>query len=169
EDLYYRIRVFPILLPSLRERKGDLPLLVTHFIEHFNRITGRTIAGVDNEALHCLMDYCWPGNVRELENAIEHAFVTCRDKLIGLFDLPMELRMVELRHAYCPDKQRLAKTTNNAADHPRLDDAKSNAMPDSPEAFKALLAECGGNRSKLARRLGVDRTTIWRRMKQLGL
>ncbi len=101
EDLYYRVRVFDITVPPLRERREDIPLLVHHFIERFNRETGKAIVGVTAEVNVCSMDYCWPGNVRELENAVEHAFVTCQNDHISLFDLPLELRMMELRAEAC--------------------------------------------------------------------
>lgn len=88
DDLYYRLKVFPIHLPRLRDRKEDIGPLVDHFINRFRAQTGKDITGLSHEAAVTLMDYCWPGNIRELENAIEHAFVTCQESLIGLFDLP---------------------------------------------------------------------------------
>ena len=82
EDLYYRLKVFPINLPPLRHRKKDLSLLVSHFIKIQNDKTGKQIAGVTNPAIRILLEYNWPGNVRELENAIEHAFVLCSGEYI---------------------------------------------------------------------------------------
>lgn len=160
EDLFYRIRVFPIQLPALRERKSDLPLLVNAFIERFNAHTGKQIVGLTSEALHCLMDYCWPGNVRELENAIEHAFVTCQQDRIGFFDLPQELRMVELRSSYCSDAR------PGAAPTPQPTSRRRRASRDE---LLAVLEDCGWNQTEAARRLGVDRTTIWRKMKRWGI
>jgi len=104
EDLFYRIRVFPMELPPLRRHKSDIPLLVDAFVQRFNLQTGKRILGLQPDALRCLMDCCWPGNVRELENAIEHAFVTCQSDRIGLFDLPTEFRVAELRDAYCRER-----------------------------------------------------------------
>ena len=83
DDLYFRINVFRISLPPLADRKEDIPLLVDHFIERFNHQKGRTVAGLSRDAMAALMLHDWPGNVRELENAVEHAFVLCRDDLIG--------------------------------------------------------------------------------------
>ncbi|NQT10461.1 MAG: sigma 54-interacting transcriptional regulator [Desulfobacteraceae bacterium] len=88
EDLYFRINVIRLSLPPISDRKEDIPLLVNHFIDRFNHLTGRKIAGLSQRAIAALMLYDWPGNVRELENAIEHAFVFCRDDLIRLHYLP---------------------------------------------------------------------------------
>ena len=91
DDLYFRINVFKIILPPLSERREDIPLLVDHFIERFNHQKGRGVTGISREAISAIMLHDWPGNVRELENAIEHAFVLCRDDLIRLEDLPEHL------------------------------------------------------------------------------
>jgi len=88
EDLYFRINVIKLSIPPLSERKEDIPLLVDHFIERFKYEKNRHIVGISQEAIAALMLYDWPGNVRELENAIEHAFVLCRDELIRLQCLP---------------------------------------------------------------------------------
>lgn len=158
EDLLYRIRVFPIELPPLRRRKSDIPTLVDAFITRFNSRTGKRIQGLSPEALHCLMDYCWPGNVRELENAVEHAFVVCRQKHIGLLDLPAEIRRAELRSAHCRDRD------------PSESDAGGQASSSqSRDGLERLLRECGWNQSEVARRLGIDRTTVWRKMKRWGI
>jgi Nif-specific regulatory protein len=91
EDLYYRINVFPITLPPLRERKEDIPLLVSHFTHKFTRENKKHIEGVNRAALDMLMAYDWPGNVRELENVIERAVVVCQKDLISPRDLPANL------------------------------------------------------------------------------
>ena len=92
EDLYFRINVVGLRLPPLVERSEDIPLLVDHFIERFNTITGKQIVGISHEALAALTLYDWPGNVRELENAIEHAFVLCLDGIIRLACLPIQIQ-----------------------------------------------------------------------------
>jgi PAS domain S-box-containing protein len=92
EDLYFRINVIKLTLPLLAERKEDIPLLVDHFLDRFNR-RGKKILGLTQEAMAALMLYDWPGNVRELENAIEHAFVLCQEELIGLRHLPDKILM----------------------------------------------------------------------------
>ena len=160
EDLFYRLKVFPIHLPPLRERKDDIGLLINHFIGKFNKQTGKSIVGLNSEAAITMMDYCWPGNIRELENAIEHAFVTCRDKEIGIFDLPLEIRHVELRSATClPHSPQDQKNGNQEAGKLVL----------TKEQIAAELDAHGGNRNETARALGIDRTTLWRQIKRFRI
>jgi PAS domain S-box-containing protein len=92
KDLYFRINVVCLKLPRLADRMEDIPLLVDYFIERFKTLTGKYIVGITDDAMAALAIYSWPGNVRELENAIEHAFVLCRDKMIGLAHLPEQVR-----------------------------------------------------------------------------
>ena len=87
-DLFYRLSVFPIRLPSLRERPGDIHPLVIHFLEHYKQKTGRFISGISREAVRGLTNYDWPGNVRELENAVERAVIIASGRQIELDDLP---------------------------------------------------------------------------------
>ena len=155
EDLYYRIRVFGIGVPPLRERKEDIPLLIESFMTRFNEHTGKALAGVTDRALVCLMDYCWPGNVRELENAVEHAFVTCQGGAIDLFDLPLEIRMINLR-ADCGD------AAVGTAGVPMMPMRRRLTRDRLLEALNAA----GWNKAEAARHLGVARTTVWRRMRQ---
>jgi two-component system response regulator HydG len=159
EDLFYRLKVFPIHLPALRERKEDVGALITHFIDKFNRQTGKALVGLNSEAALTMMDYCWPGNIRELENAIEHAFVTCREKEIGIFDLPLEIRHVELRSSMC-------RPSDQSASEIRPIDTKAGL---TKEALLTALRRSGGNRAVAAKELGIDRTTLWRQMKRLGV
>ena len=94
EDLYYRINVIKLTLPRLADRREDIPLLVDHFINHFNARTGKRIGGLSFEALRLLMQHDFPGNIRELENIIEHGFVLCRGRVITLEHLPRDLQGV---------------------------------------------------------------------------
>lgn len=162
EDLYYRLKVFPINLPSLRQRKKDLGLLVDHFIEKFNNQTDKKISGVAEDAMVSLMDYSWPGNVRELENAIEHAFVIRNQGEITLFDLPVEIRQAPLREDGGGRKNRFDDSIGGIVDH-----ATVNVL--TPEKLRDLLDKFMWNKSALARYLGVNRTTVWRMMKRLGV
>ena len=91
QDLFYRLNVMPIFLPPLRERNDDIPYLVNHFIQKFNRLHGRTIEGIDSDAIDCLKKYTWPGNIRELENAIERSFVMEMGNNISLRALPEQI------------------------------------------------------------------------------
>lgn len=91
EDLFYRINVFPVILPPLHERKDDIPLLAAHFTHVFGKENGKKIEGVNRAALDCLVAYDWPGNVRELENVIERAIIVCQGNLIAPKDLPAQI------------------------------------------------------------------------------
>jgi len=153
EDLYYRLKVFPINLPPLRERKEDLPLLIGHFIKAQNRKTGKQIQGVSQAALRILMDYHWPGNVRELENAIEHAFVLCNKDRIDPFDLPVEIRQVEYQASFSTIPKKLS---SNSVPRKKL----------SKEGLLNLLDECDWNKAEVGRRAGLSRTAIWKYMKK---
>lgn len=167
EDLYYRLKVFPLHIPPLRERKEDVGALIDHFIAKFNQETGKTIKGLTHDSAITMMDYCWPGNIRELENAIEHAFVTCKDDLIDLFDLPLEIRKVELRKGICSTGQEAdVHPVQYAAQSPeKVTFSFQRKLTD--EEFNTLYIECKGNQSEIARRLGVDRTTVWRRINKI--
>ena len=162
-DLFYRLNVFPVHLPPLRERGADVLLLARHFVERFNRETGKTIRDLSEDVRRILLDFCWPGNVRQLENAIEHAFVTCSGSEISLFDLPVEIRLTHLREQLCRKSSREAATATTVGGPGR------RTQPASREELERLLADCGQNRAEAARRLGVDRTTFWRWMKRSGL
>ncbi len=168
EDFFYRLNVFPIRLPPLRERGTDVLLLARHFMDRFSRETGKPIADLSPDVRRILIDFCWPGNVRQLENAIEHAFVTCPGTEIGLFDLPVEIRLTHLREQLC---RKSAPPGFAAPRYPRQDGARRDARAEPPprEQLERLLLECQQNRAEVARRLGVDRTTIWRWMKRCGL
>jgi two-component system response regulator HydG len=147
EDLYYRIHVFAIDLPPLRDRREDVPLLVDHFVDLLGARTGKRLRGVSPGAMRCLIEHDWPGNVRELENAVEHGLVTAREDVISLFDLPVEVRR---RHL------------DRAADEEDRDERMRQ------EILEAL-DRTGGHRERAATMLGISRVTLWKRMKKLGL
>ena len=154
EDLYYRLKVFPIYLPPLRKRREDIPLLTSHFIKRQNKKTNKGIKGLLPSAMRILMDYNWPGNVRELENAIEHAFVLCGGEQIDIFDLPVEIRQ-------------LAYPSGGAkAPEPSPPERVSFKTPLSREILINTLGECNWNKAEAGRRLGVSRTAIWKYMKK---
>jgi two-component system response regulator AtoC len=94
EDLFYRLNVLPIVVPPLRERREDIPLLIEHFVSRNNTRLGTEIAGVDSDARRLLYEYAWPGNVRELENTIERAMVLAEGSKITAADLPERVRDV---------------------------------------------------------------------------
>jgi DNA-binding NtrC family response regulator len=147
DDLYYRLKVVSVTLPPLRERREDIPLLVQHFIEKFNRQSGKTLLGGTREAMAALMNSRWPGNTRELENAIEHASVLCRGQYFGLDDLPPEIG------------------ASRNADH-RID--LNGPSEQNVERQKILATlKSAGRLSDVARQLGISRTTLWRKLKRL--
>jgi PAS domain S-box-containing protein len=146
EDLYYRINVVNISIPSLASRREDVPLLVRHFIKKFNILKSRSIEGVTDEVMNLLMDYEFPGNVRELENIIEHAFVLCREAYITRSHLPQQFR----------------HTDNVSVESLTLDEMEQYYI------IRALERN-SGNRAKTARELGIDASTLWRKMKRYGI
>lgn len=151
EDLYYRLKVFPITIPPLRQRKEDIPLLISHFVRIMNKKTGKQVMDTSREVMRTLMDYHWPGNVRELENAIEHAFVLCKSDRIELKDLPIEIRQIKK-----------SQTTTNSKNTAKP--AKQKGM--NKESLLILLADCDWNKAEVGRRAGVSRTAIWKYMKK---
>ena len=149
EDLYYRIRVIRLFLPSLKERREDIPLLIDHIIGKYNRIQGRNISGISPDVAATLMAYDFPGNVRELENIIEQAFVLCRSDTIELKHLPVELRPT---HGFSSDNS----GTNNIREMEK-------------QLIVEALRKYGGNRKRAARELGIDASTLYRKIKDLEL
>ncbi|RJR50629.1 MAG: PAS domain S-box protein [Desulfobacteraceae bacterium] len=152
EDLYYRLKVFPIHLPPLRKRREDIPLLVEHFIRAQNEKSGKSIRGVSHQSMKIFLDYPWPGNVRELENAIEHAFVLCTGEEIAVSDLPLELR----------------EGTRSDVPHGPPERGGRAAKLEREELLH-LLDSSGWNKAEAGRRLGLSRTAVWKHMKRLGI
>ena len=147
EDLYYRINVIRIMLPPLRSRKEDIPLLVDHFIRRFNNLKKKLIGDISPDALAALVSHDYPGNIRELENIIEHAFVLCRGTTINVDDLPDNVRP---RSGSTP--------------------ARSMSMDDLEAAYLSeALRKNNWSRKETADELGMHKTTLWRKMKKLGI
>lgn len=149
EDLYYRIRVIHLQLPALKQRREDVPLLVDHLVGRFNRLQGKDIAGVTDEVMARLMDHSFPGNVRELENIIEQAFVLCSGGFIELSHLPSELRPAGV-----------------------LSGSESDSMTISAmEKHLIVLAlkRHSGNRRKAAHHLGIDTSTLFRKIRAYNI
>ncbi len=161
EDLYYRLKVVPISLPPLRERTDDIPLLVAHFVERFQKETGKPISGVTLDAMNALLDYAWPGNVRELENAIEHAFVRCTGTEIALAHLPRDVRGAPRR----PQAEGRVRGLETAPSHAAPTPAESSER----ERIIQALNETGWNRAEAARLLALTRVTLWRKIRKYGI
>jgi len=166
EDLFYRLNVFPILLPPLRERKPDIPLLINHFILKFNKKTGKHIGGCSPDTMRIIMAYCWPGNVRELENAIEHAFVLCKGQEIQTVDLPHELRVAVVRDGICAERKAgLEPTIHTLPIQPAIQTRHDLTM----EIIQTVIAHHNGNKTAAARELGISKVGLWKKMKKLGI
>lgn len=158
EDLYYRLRVIDIVLPPLREREEDLPLLVKYFLERFNKRLGKHIAGISDQALSALADYSWPGNVRELEHIMERACVLCNNTTITTDHLSYEVSEAFNEHARRPTSVDGGNGDYLAAE-PLLESENEQ------DRIIRILVKCSGNKAKAARLLGVDRSTLYRKMR----
>ncbi len=152
EDLYYRISVFPIRLPPLRERKGDIPLLVSHFLKRYGGRENKKIEGIQREALNVLLGYHWPGNVRELENAVERAVVINSTGQIIMNDLPQHIITFGREGIEYPDE-----TLPRWIERLEI------------EVLQKTLLEFEGNITQAAKKLGIGRATIYRKAKKYKL
>lgn len=150
EDLMYRLRVVPVFLPPLRERREDIGLLIWHFINKHNDKRMRVIEKIDPDAMKVLLDYRWPGNVRELHNVVEYAFAVGRGATLRLSELPPEFR-----------EQKTFEYSNSTMKKT----VKWNAEEES-EAIKKALTECQGRTGDAANMLGMSRATFWRKRKR---
>jgi DNA-binding NtrC family response regulator len=156
EDLYYRLRVIDIVLPPLREREEDLPQLVEYFLERFNKRLGKEIVGISDQALDALAEYSWPGNVRELEHVMERAAVLCTGSTITTDHLSYELSLPETN----------AEKNSTAADNDlSLSPEPIDENESEQDRIVRILTKCGGNKAKAARLLGIDRSTLYRKMR----
>ncbi len=155
QDLFFRLNVVRIVLPPLRSRWEDIPLLVQFFIQRFNAIQGRRIANISDRSMAALVDFNFPGNVRELENAIEHAFVVCGGSTIRLEDLPAHFR------GPVQPVQAVPAVPARAESRP-LESAEAATIRDTLQRFN-------GNRTRTAKDLGISRNTLWRKMKRHGI
>ena len=150
DDLYYRINVMKLELPPLRERKEDIPLLVEHFIGRFNRLHNKNICCITNEVTAALLSYNYPGNVRELENIIEHCFVLCEGEIIETKHLPSSV-------------QPLLKTQSAQESEPATIKQMEIIL------IKQALKRNKGNRTAAAKQLGIDKSTLFRKMKAFDI
>ncbi len=168
EDLYFRLRVIDIILPPLRERQDDVILLTNHFIKKFASQVGKTVSGISEQAIHLLSAYPWPGNIRELEHVIERACVLCIGPTISTEHLPLEVTLYQPELAQALP---FAQITPSPATEPIPVNA-TPAFPDKPPIVERILAalnKAGGNKAKAARLLGMDRSTLYRKMRELQI
>ncbi|KAF0233422.1 MAG: NtrC family two-component response [Desulfovibrionaceae bacterium] len=150
-DLYYRLNVITLRVPPLSERRQDIPLLAGYFIAKYAPAMGKTVSGVSSEAVRHLMAYDYPGNIRELENIVQRAVIMAKGELIVPGDLPLDLR---------GDAPALVK--HEGPELVTLEELERRHV-------KAVLAHEGGNKTKAAEILGIDRVSLWRKLKRYGL
>jgi two-component system response regulator HydG len=141
EDLFYRLNVIPMVLPPLRERRNDIPLLALHFLRRFARERGKDLREISSGAMRLLLDYSWPGNVRELENSVEHGVVLAKSGQLEAWDLPSALQ------------------------HP-APGLPSTIADQELSLLLKILKECGWNKKLAAQRLGISRSTVYAILKR---
>lgn len=152
KDLYYRLNVVTVEIPPLRERRGDILLLIRHFVGKYSAKIGRTISGVSRDAENLLVGYKWEGNVRELENVIERAITVTDDDVIGEDDLPEEIK----------ERQKPEESLSSYSENLTLFDIEKLHI-------ERTLKAANGNKSKAARMLGIDYTTLLRKLKTMDI
>jgi two-component system response regulator AtoC len=163
EDLYYRLKVIPVEMPPLRERREDIPLLVTHFIELFNAEFRKNTRGFTPEALKCCEEYSWPGNVRELRNVVERAMILENKEFLGPEDLPLAIR------------EETAKAADESAD--AGSGSGAFAMPEEECGLREMeermvrraLEKTNGNQSRAAQLLDISRDSLRYKMRKFGM
>jgi len=161
EDLYYRLNVISIYIPPLKERKGDIPLLVEHFLEKHNQVANnKKVTGISKEAMEALLEYDWPGNIRELENVVERAVILTRGTTIEKQDLPEFLQ----KAGVLPGLKAQSSYDNSGAG------LLKEALKDPErQIIQQALEQANGNRKNAAQTLGINRTTLYNKMKRYGL
>ena len=155
EDLFYRLNVFQIHLPPLRDRKEDIPFLARFFLKNSADRYGRTVGGFSDQTWGYLTNYDWPGNIRELENAVEHAVIVAEGPLIAARDLPLAIVERGLPRLG-------AGQDDSIPDGLRLDDVEARYI-------RRAIRQKGGNLTETAKGLGISRTTLWRKMRRYGI
>jgi formate hydrogenlyase transcriptional activator len=160
-DLYYRLNVFPIRVPSLRERREDIPLLVRHLVKEFSRRNQRVIDTIPSETMQALIRYHWPGNIRELQNVIERAVIISRGPVLNVALPELALDVTSTSTPVVTT----AKSAPRESLQETLEETERNQILRALEETNGVLAGPNGT----AARLGVKRTTLQRRMQKLGI
>ncbi len=151
QDLFYRLNVITIKLPSLTHRHGDIPLLAQHFLSQKNKAMNTNVQNIQKESMELLRQYSWPGNIRELENVIERAVALAKGPEITLDDLPEYISNLSVETYRRMDSEM-----------PTLEEQEKNYI-------KWVLDKCEGNKTKAAKIMGIDRVSLWRKMKRFGM
>lgn len=152
QDLYYRLNIVKLKLPALVERREDIPLLIEHFLRRLNLKKDKNITQVSDEVMQLLLDYSFPGNIRELENILEHAFILCRTNQIELINLPKDVRYFDPRD-FSENQLSVGR----------------NLQETELELISQTLKKFQGHRGRTAHALGIDKSTLWRKMKRYGI
>ena len=184
EDLYYRLNVFPVMVPPLRDRKEDIPALVSHFITKLSAEEGRKVHGIAPQALEMLKAYAWPGNVRQIENTIFRAIVLCETETLDIADFPQIAAMVEGYEVQVPPAPALPQKQSTTTRPVNGQVSDGNALGVSivtdgghirtleeveADMIKLAMHRYRGQMSEVARKLGIGRSTLYRKMRDLGL
>jgi DNA-binding NtrC family response regulator len=160
EDLYFRLLVLDIQLPPLRDRQGDIPLLVRHFLDKFSKKLGKNITGISDQALETVERYPWPGNVRELEHVMERACVLSAGPTISIDSIRLDIAP-EAKWTAAPYPDSTGVMPASAED--------ARKEPSHTEHLVKALMRAGGNKAKAARMLGIDRSTLYRKIHELRI
>jgi DNA-binding NtrC family response regulator len=167
EDLYFRLLIIDIHLPLLKEREGDIALLTEYFIGRFAKKLHKKITGISAQALMHLCRYEWPGNVRQLEHAIERACILCQGTTLSSNNLPDEI-INKIKLDPSPVIPECVKAAENSADHLRQYTLTKEAQQ-TTDTILAALKKAGGNKAKASRILNIDRSTLYRKMRELHI
>ena len=168
KDLFFRLSVFPITIPPLRERAEDIHILVYHFLDSYKEKTGRFVSGISKEAMRALMAYQWPGNVRELENAIERAVIVASGRQIEIEDLPPAISNRALEAAVHTRLERAQAASEGRSIGIEID-LPSTIDEIEKQVIEATLDYCNGDKSRAAKLLDISRRTLYRRIDELKI
>ncbi|MBL8683741.1 MAG: sigma-54-dependent Fis family transcriptional regulator [Myxococcales bacterium] len=169
KDLYYRLVVYPIEIRPLRERREDVPLLVGHFMKRLSADVGRSVSRVAPEALDVLVRYEWPGNVRELQNIVHRAMLSCDGDVIALEHLPASLRKIALPALSEPAAPTPTEPSTGVGDSPSAEEPVIPLAEVERRAIVRAMAVAQGSVGRAAKMLGIGRTTLYRRLNELGM
>jgi transcriptional regulator with PAS, ATPase and Fis domain len=169
EDLFYRLNVVPIILPPLRDRIDDIPALVRHFIDKYNKKLNKKVQGLEPDALEILQEYGWPGNIRELENMMERMVLFSDGPLILAKDLPGPLKEADTVKMPLPALAAQAAAAGGSPDASMKDIVKQAAAELERDLITKALEETGGNVTQAAKKLKISRKSLQIKMKEFGL
>jgi transcriptional regulator with PAS, ATPase and Fis domain len=154
EDLFYRLNVIRLELPPLKERKGDIPLLIDHILKRLSAVKETQVSKISEDAMEALLNYDYPGSIRELENVLEHALTICQEKVIERRHLPFSLQKA---------------ISNEGSPEELAEDPEAFSQYSEKVRIMEMLKRHNWHRGKTAQELNMDRTTLWRKMKKYHL